>query len=94
MGKLAVVLLVNPSESVIRYFIFISETIPLKATVEGLNEYEVSAHPLAIAAMVMCLTSCRKLKLFYSLHKVKKTIVKDQRRRIEVVTVAVIWSCR
>jgi hypothetical protein len=92
MGKLAVGLLLNPSESVIRYFIFISETIPLKATAEALNEYEVTAHPLAIAATVMCLTSSRKL--FYYLHKVKTTTVKDQRRRVVVVTTAVIWSGR
>jgi hypothetical protein len=35
-----------------------------------------------------------KVKNSYYLRKVKKTIVKDQRRRVVLVTMAAIWSGR
>jgi hypothetical protein len=94
MGKLTVGLLLNPSESVIRYFIFTLETKSFEATAEALKECEISAHPLPIAATALCLNSRPQLKLFYYFHTVKKIIVKDQRRRVLVVTMAVIWSGR
>jgi len=68
---------------------------PLEATVEALNEYEISAPPTSNCSYGNVPHFMPKIKaIFYYLNKVKKTIVKDQRRRDLVVTMAVIWSGR